>query len=133
APDRAVLFFTLAISFVAALVFGFAPLRSVSRVPPWVALRTSGTSASQDRAGFRAGQIVVTMQMALCLALLVGAGLAVRTLLNLENANLGLRAQGLLVFGITPPQSLHNDPRSEEHTSELQSRVDLVCRLLLEK
>src|SRR6266849_8164575 len=24
------------------------------------------------------------------------------------------------------------DPRSEEHTSELQSRVDLVCRLLLE-
>src|SRR5699024_11413460 len=30
---------------------------------------------------------------------------------------------------------LHNDlvARSEEHTSELQSRFDLVCRLLLEK
>src|SRR5438105_10046644 len=27
----------------------------------------------------------------------------------------------------------HGLPRSEEHTSELQSRVDLVCRLLLEK
>src|SRR5438105_9978405 len=27
----------------------------------------------------------------------------------------------------------HPDQRSEEHTSELQSRVDLVCRLLLEK
>src|SRR5207247_9456256 len=26
-----------------------------------------------------------------------------------------------------------SDARSEEHTSELQSRVDLVCRLLLEK
>src|SRR5699024_11258416 len=26
-----------------------------------------------------------------------------------------------------------NLPRSEEHTSELQSRFDLVCRLLLEK
>src|SRR4051812_49473958 len=25
------------------------------------------------------------------------------------------------------------DPRSEEHTSELQSHVNLVCRLLLEK
>src|SRR5699024_12299391 len=24
-------------------------------------------------------------------------------------------------------------PRSEEHTSELQSRIDIVCRLLLEK
>src|SRR5207247_2898998 len=28
---------------------------------------------------------------------------------------------------------LFRKPRSEEHTSELQSRVDLVCRLLLEK
>src|SRR2546421_5132489 len=27
----------------------------------------------------------------------------------------------------------HSSPRSEEHTSELQSRSDLVCRLLLEK
>src|SRR5687768_18326983 len=30
-----------------------------------------------------------------------------------------------------PPQ--HRDRRSEEHTSELQSRLHLVCRLLLEK
>src|SRR5699024_12628417 len=29
--------------------------------------------------------------------------------------------------------SAHRGPRSEEHTSELQSRFDLVCRLLLEK
>src|SRR5207247_8822251 len=33
-----------------------------------------------------------------------------------------------------PAQLPHaGEPRSEEHTSELQSRVDLVCRLLLEK
>src|SRR5204862_7999185 len=29
--------------------------------------------------------------------------------------------------------TLNSAPRSEEHTSELQSRRDLVCRLLLEK
>src|SRR5438105_9767972 len=33
-----------------------------------------------------------------------------------------------IIGGLAPPVS-----RSEEHTSELQSRVDLVCRLLLEK
>src|SRR5699024_12779987 len=33
---------------------------------------------------------------------------------------------------VTVPQS-HPHGRSEEHTSELQSRFDLVCRLLLEK
>src|SRR5438874_8893941 len=32
-----------------------------------------------------------------------------------------------------PVAALSSSPRSEEHTSELQSRRDLVCRLLLEK
>src|SRR5207247_4311228 len=32
-----------------------------------------------------------------------------------------------------PAEPAHDRSRSEEHTSELQSRVDLVCRLLLEK
>src|SRR5437868_8825377 len=37
------------------------------------------------------------------------------------------RASPNVARALTPP------PRSEEHTSELQSRFDLVCRLLLEK
>src|SRR5699024_12072499 len=32
-----------------------------------------------------------------------------------------------------PEESASLEPRSEEHTSELQSRFDLVCRLLLDK
>src|SRR5206468_9801622 len=35
-------------------------------------------------------------------------------------------------FALFWVQSLHGRPRSEEHTSELQSRSDIVCRLLLE-
>src|SRR5207249_9145010 len=35
--------------------------------------------------------------------------------------------------GQTQPAAVRTSPRSEEHTSELQSRFDLVCRLLLEK
>src|SRR5438105_12074409 len=34
---------------------------------------------------------------------------------------------------LVPDRDIPADWRSEEHTSELQSRVDLVCRLLLEK
>src|SRR5688572_31337474 len=33
----------------------------------------------------------------------------------------------------TPPDRLARQDRSEEHTSELQSQSNLVCRLLLEK
>src|SRR5437868_4831066 len=43
----------------------------------------------------------------------------------------------VLAFDRAKPPALadrqHHDARSEEHTSELQSRFDLVCRLLLEK
>src|SRR2546426_6937876 len=46
---------------------------------------------------------------------------------NLQIAPLGLRR--LLAF----LQGLHPGLRSEEHTSELQSPCNLVCRLLLEK
>src|SRR2546430_10382446 len=35
--------------------------------------------------------------------------------------------------GIRPPGAVSKVPRSEEHTSELQSQSNLVCRLLLEK
>src|SRR5207249_11731970 len=46
------------------------------------------------------------------------------------------RLQGAVVRGavvVGPPARGQRQPRSEEHTSELQSRFDLVCRLLLEK
>src|SRR6266480_5565260 len=44
---------------------------------------------------------------------------------------LWVNAAGLAAF---PAASVHLDlTRSEEHTSELQSHVNLVCRLLLEK
>src|SRR5436305_9042817 len=37
------------------------------------------------------------------------------------------------LFGTSPYQTAPSASRSEEHTSELQSRPHLVCRLLLEK
>src|SRR5699024_11354765 len=42
-------------------------------------------------------------------------------------------AEGILTFTQSRPGSPELALRSEEHTSELQSRFDLVCRLLLEK
>src|SRR5690348_18053095 len=48
-----------------------------------------------------------------------------------ERRGRGLRVPGLLRGGRSPPT--RESARSEEHTSELQSPVHLVCRLLLEK
>src|SRR2546429_6472142 len=44
------------------------------------------------------------------------------------------REEGAGVLGVGLAHGVeHEDARSEEHTSELQSRLHLVCRLLLEK
>src|SRR5690242_21327465 len=59
------------------------------------------------------------------LALLVGLNYALASLIAVvAGVFFSFRTQGTLVFG---------NARSEEHTSELQSHVNLVCRLLLEK
>src|SRR5699024_8768178 len=44
-----------------------------------------------------------------------------------------LPVQGIGIEGIVDAAFSDSKIRSEEHTSELQSRFDLVCRLLLEK
>src|SRR2546421_9673706 len=51
--------------------------------------------------------------------------------LRIDGAAVGETGEGVGVG--EPPHLLQPLGRSEEHTSELQSRSDLVCRLLLEK
>ena len=109
APDSTVLLFTFATCALAAMVFGLAPLRSATNVPVGLVLKTAAAASTQGRRTMRIGQAVVALQISLCLMLLVGAGLLVRTLKNLENADLGMRTGGLLVFGVAPPSSVHTD------------------------
>src|SRR5690242_21221901 len=57
-----------------------------------------------------------------------------RGLLNQNHEEISLAVHRLDLGGISSPVSTADDQgRSEEHTSELQSHVNLVCRLLLEK
>src|SRR2546428_3727833 len=52
---------------------------------------------------------------------------------NRQAMRLLLEREGHEVVAVENGQQAHGLARSEEHTSELQSRSDLVCRLLLEK
>jgi predicted permease len=123
APDRSVLLFTLAVSLGAALVFGLAPLRGVIRIQIGTALKASSANASQDRTGLRGSHVVVALQMSLCLVLLVGAGLLVRTLRNLETTALGIRTSGLLVFGINPTGLVRSDAEMHRFYRAMLNRL----------
>jgi predicted permease len=123
APDLRVFLFALGVSLIAALAFGLAPLPGVVKIPVALVLKSSTANAGQDRGKLRSGRIIVAFQIAVCLVLLVGAGLLVRTLRNLENVNLGMRADGLFVFGIEPQQSTHSDAEAIHFYQLLAERL----------
>jgi predicted permease len=123
APDRTVLGFTLVISILAALVFGLAPLRNALWARAIPALRISAATSYQDRGRLRVGRFAVALQISLCLVLLVSAGLLLRTLRNLETIELGMRAHGLLVFGVTAPETLHARSEVNQFFQRLTGRL----------
>jgi predicted permease len=102
APDRTVLLFTLSVLALAAVLFSLAPLRVALAGRAELALKTSAATSNTDAGKSRTARIVVTLQMTMCLVLLVGGGLLVRTLRNLENTPLGMKLDGLVVFGVSP-------------------------------
>jgi len=101
-PDRTVLLFTIAISAVAALAFGLFPLWSAARVPVAGVLRSTSGTATATRSRLAGARVTLSAQIAVCLVLLVCAGLMLHTLRNYANENLGVETHGLLVFGVAP-------------------------------
>ena len=101
-PDRRVLLFALAVSALAALTFGLVPLWNAMRAPVAGVLRATASGVTSTRNRVLGGRIILTAQVAVSLVLLMAAGLLLRTLRNYATQNLGMQAEGLLVFGVTP-------------------------------
>lgn len=121
APDHRVLAFTLLILVLSTLLLGAAPLRVALAAEPILVLKTSSATSHTDRGISRTGRTIVAMQMAICVVLLVGGTLLVRTLRNLENTPLGMRVDGLVVFGVTP-QNIHSIPENTGFYEELMRK-----------
>ncbi|HMC78562.1 MAG TPA: ABC transporter permease [Vicinamibacterales bacterium] len=94
--DWRVLAFTTAVSAAAALLFGVAPALSVSRLTANEILKQHGRGGALDRRG-RMRHASVVLQVALSLALIVGAGLFVRTYVALETRQFGFDRHGVLL------------------------------------
>ena len=102
--DGRVLFFTLIISALAGVIFGLAPALRTSRTDVNSTLNQSGRSLVGAR--HRVQATFVTLEMAMALVLLVGAGLMIRTLVRLWNVNPGFEPRGVIVFNMAPSISL---------------------------
>jgi predicted permease len=80
------------------------------------------------KAGFRLGlgKGLVIIQVSLSLMLLLGAGLFVRTLTNLESVNPGFNVHNLLLFGIDPSHDGYKGQRLAQFYQELTRRVETL-------
>ncbi len=114
-PDFRVLGFTLAACLVTGLLFGLAPAFRATRVDLTPSLKRG--------LGLTLGKALMVGQVALSLVLLFGTSLFVRTLVKLENLDIGFDKEKLLLFGINASRAGYQGPALNDFYSRVQQRV----------
>jgi predicted permease len=116
-----------AISLGAGLLFGFAPALRLSNLNVNAALKDGGRGSSGGaRRTYLSGLLVVS-EMALAVVLLVGAGLMIRSFLNVYNAPVGVKTSNVLVMRLMLPEARYPKPEDEiEFHRRLQVRLSTL-------
>ncbi len=123
--DWRVLAFTLGLSLLTGVIFGLAPAWRATKVDLTPTLKDSGRSSSVASRSLLSRGLVV-MQVALSLLLLVGAGLFVRTLLNLQRVDPGFNTKNLLLFSVSPSLIGYKDERLIQLYMRMTERLEAL-------
>ncbi len=123
--DMRVLAFTFAVSVLTGLLFGLIPAWRATRVDLTPALKDTGrSSAGHSRSLI--GKSLVVAQVALSMLLLIGAGLFLRTLRNLQHVTPGFNTQNLLLFRVDPRLSDYRGERLAQLYQRMFDRIEAV-------
>ena len=98
--DYRVLGFTLCLSLLTGLAFGFAPAFQASGIPLNESLKEAGRSTTEGGSGRRLRGLLVVCEVALAMVLLIGAGLLFRSFLRLSGIDMGFRLDRILCLNI---------------------------------
>lgn len=123
-PDLSVLVFTLVISLITVILAGLAPSLRATRVDLVSAFKAGSSSSRDARLGL--GKRLMAFQIALSLVLLVGAGLLLRTLVNLEDQNLGFNPAHVLLVNIQPRLAGYKPNQLSNLYKELVDRISTL-------
>src|SRR6185312_14268658 len=124
-PNLRILGFTLLGALLSAVVFGTGPALRAARIQPANILR-GGKGAVRAGAESLLGKSIVLAQVALSLLLLVGAGLFVRTLINLEKVPTGFNQQNAMLFKIDTSTLGLKDEKLTPLLHEVEDKVRSV-------
>ncbi len=122
-PDLKVLAFAAGVAALAVILSGLAPALRAARVDLVPALKSGTAPGSGERSRFGLGKGLVVFQIAASLLLMVGAGLLVHSLIDLENQNLGFSPQHVLLVNIDPELAGYDSKRLPGLYHELLDRI----------
>ncbi len=125
--DFWVLGFTLGISVLTAVLFGLAPAVWASRSELSPSLKEEGRSSTSGRGRAYLRDGIVVAEVALAVILLIGAGLLIRSFLNLMTVDRGFDPQNVLTLNISLPDTRYQSARSMiEFEEQALARLRLV-------
>ena len=107
--DHRVMAFTSVVSLVAPLLFGLLPALQATKVDLVTALKEGGGAVGASARGVRGRNLLVSGQLALALALLLVAGLVVRSALVLRQLSLGFDHRQLVTLRAELPETRYAD------------------------
>lgn len=107
--DGTVLFFTVGIAVLTGLLFGFMPALKASRTHLTPAIRSGGRGIVGSGASRRTRELLVLAEVALSVVLLSGTGLLLKSLMKLQNEEVGFDPKGVLVGRLTLPENRYPD------------------------
>ena len=117
-----VLVFCAGLTLLTSLLFGLVPALRATRLTLAESMKEGG-SATQTTSRSRLSKALVAIQVALSLTLLVGAGLFIRTLRNLQNVNLGFQRENIAIFDIDPTNLGYRGQRLRAFYDQLLERA----------
>lgn len=123
-PSLAVLGFAFLLSLITGMVFGIVPAWITSHGDPAEALR-GGNRTSNDRSALPQRSLII-FQAALSLALLTGAGLLTRSLLNLEHQDFGLQTANRYVMHLNAQDAGYKPEDLEKLDQALQQQIEAI-------
>lgn len=118
-----VLLFTGGLSVLTGLLFGLFPALHSTRPNLVSTLRGAAGNLTGTRSAARFRSALVTAQIALSMALLVTAGLFIRSLDNISRVDLGMRVENVVTFTVSPGLNGYDADRSKLFFARLEEEL----------
>ena len=118
--------FAVVLSIGTGLIFGMFPALHSTRNDLISTMRANTGQLSGARAASRFRTSLVTVQIALSMALLVSAGLFIKSLVNISRVDLGIQTENVVTFGISPELNGYTPARSAQLFTRVEEEMAAI-------